>query len=178
MARNPKSKNILGGGGRGSRPQLEGEALARYNELKEELKLYQDRRRDASNKLEKAKKIIDNFERVITEDIIADASGYSFTEGEIDNIVDNSIILSKTDIDLKINDNLYTTLTRARLIKLNSDLFGSSKLKDITRVVDELGDDEAYSQFLIKFVEDIPGVTANIRNRYLDVIEELEDDLL
>ena len=178
MARNPKSKNILGGGGRGSRPQLEGEALVRYNELKEELKLYQDRRRDASNKLEKAKKIIDNFERVITEDIIADASGYSLTEGEIDNIVDNSIILSKIDIDLKINDNIYSTLTKAQLIKFNSDLFGSPKLKDITRVVDELGDGEAYSQFLVKFAEDAPGVTANIRNRYLDVIEELEDDLL
>lgn len=177
MARNPKSKNILGGGGRGSRPQLEGEALARYNELKEELKLYQDRRRDASNKLEKAKTILDNFERVITEDVIADASGYNFTEGEIDNIVDNSIIVSKTDIALKITTNIYSTLTKAKLTKFNSDLFESPKLKSITRVVDELGDNEAYSQFLIKFTESAPGLSAIVRNNYIDIIEELEDDL-
>lgn len=177
MARNPKSKNILGGGGRGSRPQLEGEALARYNELKEELKLYQDRKRDASNRLEKTKTILDNFERVITEDVIADASGYNFTEGEIDNIVDNSIIISKTDIAFKINTNIYSTLTRSKLTKLNNDLFKSPKLKSITKVVDELGDDEAYSQFLIQFLKSFPGLTNIFKNKYIDIIEELEDDL-
>ena len=176
MARNPKSKNILGGGGRGSRPQLEGEALERYNELKSELKYYEDIKRKVWGRRKKIKQILDNFDRVITEDIVSNESP-GLTEGEIDNIIDNSVIISQTDILNKINESSYNTATINELKIVLNELFKLEVIENLINTSDELGNNEMYSRLLYQWVWKATS-NSGIKDAFRDIIESIEDDLL
>ena len=176
----PKTQGIKGKTAIGSRPELVGDALERYNELKEELRYYQKERNSVWSRRSKIKQILDNFERVIAEDIVADASGYSLNEREIDNIIDDSIILSKSEIELYLNELNTTSTFRTQLKMVNSTIFLNPQIKQIAQNIDELGTNEAYSKLIITLAggTGLPGVQGAIIDGYITIIEQLESQLL
>lgn len=180
MARNPKNTGTPSGP-----PPLEGDLLERYNELKEELKYYEDIKNKVWERRKKIKEILDNFDRVITEDIIADAYDYRLSENQIDSVIDNSVILTEQDILNKITISGYNQSTITNLKAVLSEVF---KLDEITRIIntsDELGENEMYSRIVASFAKlaivrgglilsDRDGIAEAFRN----IIESIEDDLL
>lgn len=184
MPRNPKNKSVRPGAvsirGKAPAPELTGDDLEKYNELREELRYYQNERNSVWSRRSKVKQILDNFDRVIAEDIVADSSGYSLNAGEIDSIIDDSVILSKSEIESYINELDTTTTFRTQLNFVNSKIFQSPKTKQIARNIDELGENEAYSKFIVTLASGtgLPGVQGAIIDGYITIIEQLESQLL
>ena len=184
MPRNPKNKSVRPGAvsvrGKAPAPELTGDDLEKYNELKEELKFYQAERNSVWSRRSKVKQILDNFDRVIAEDIVADTSGYSLNAGEIDSIIDDSVILSKNEIDDYINDLITTSTFKTQLRFVNAKIFQTPETKQISQVIDELGENEAYSQYIVTLANGtgLPGVQESIIDGYINVINQLETQLL
>jgi predicted nuclease of restriction endonuclease-like (RecB) superfamily len=172
MARNPKNTGTPSGP-----PPLEGDLLERYNELKEELKYYQDIKNKVWARRKKIKQILDNFNRVITEDVIADIADYRLSENQIDSVIDNSVILSEQDIRDKIDESDYDNSTIGDLKTALGKVFELDEITKIINASDELGDSEMYSRIvasLVQLVED----DEEILEAFRSIIESIEDDLL
>lgn len=184
MARNPNNSKKSSGIGGSSTSQLEGEALEKYNALKEELQYYKKLKNQVWGRRKKIKDILDNFDRVISEDVVSDVFGYSIGENEIDNIIDNSVIVSSQDIRSKIDGSSLPQITKTQLIILNTTIFANSKIRDISQTIDELGVNETYSILLKKIVSGNLNISNNnintpiLKALYINMVEDVEDDLL
>lgn len=184
MPRNPQNKPVRPGvvsvRGKAPAPPLTGGDLERYNELKEELNFYQKERNSVWDRRSNVKQILDNFDRVIAEDIVADTSGYSLNAGEIDNIIDNSVILSKSEIEIYINELNSNTVFKEKLKLVNNIIFKNPKTNQLSKITDELGENETYSQYILILADStgLPGVQADILDGYVNIINQLETQLL
>jgi hypothetical protein len=158
------------------------EQQSAIEKLKEELKYYQDERREVTNKRLKISRILDNFEKIIVGDILLD-----ILPDENSDEIKNSPILTKSEVLLEINNANVPGLdpiTRTLALNYINMIFKMESVKELTERSSELGNDELYSAILTNIVEDrpIPGVKGFIANRVkfflLQIIDNLEDDLL
>ena len=158
------------------------EQQSAITKLKEELKYYQDERREVTNKRLKISRILDNFEKIVVGDILLD-----ILPDENSDEIKNSPILTKSEILLEVNSANVPGLdpaTRALALAFVNAIFKMESVKELTERSSELGNDELYSAVLTNIVEErpVPGVKGFIANRVkfflLQIIDNLEDDLL
>lgn len=158
------------------------EQQAEVEKLKEELKFYQDERRQVANKRNKIKRILDNFEKIVVGDILLD-----ILPDENSDEIKNSPILTKSEILLEINNSTITGIdstTRTLSINYINAIFKQESVKELTDRSSELENDELYSAVLSNIIEtrNIPGVNSDfvtrIKNFLTQIIDDLEDDLL
>lgn len=152
------------------------------SKLKEELKYYQDLKRQVSGKRNKISRILDNFEKIVVGDILLDI----LPDEDSEEIL-NSAILSKTEIILEINSTNVPGLdpaTKTLSLSYVNAIFKMESVKELIERSSELGNDELYSAVLNNIVESrpVPGVAGFLANRVkfflLQVLDKLEDDLL
>ena len=158
------------------------EQQSAIEKLKEELKYYQDERREVTNKRLKISRILDNFEKIVVGDILLD-----ILPDENSDEIKNSPILTKSEVLLEINNANVPGLdpiTKTLALDYINAIFKMESVKELTERSSELGNDELYSAILTNIVEDrpVPGVRGFIANRVkfflLQIIDNLEDDLL
>lgn len=158
------------------------EQQAEVEKLKEELKFYQDERRQVANKRNKIKRILDNFEKIIVGDILLD-----ILPDENSDEIKNSPILTKSEILLEINNSTITGLdstTKTLSINYINAIFKLESVKELTDRSSELENDELYSAVLSNIIEtrNVPGVNSvfatRVKNFLTQIIDDLEDDLL
>jgi len=158
------------------------EQQAEVEKLKEELKFYQDERRQVANKRNKIKRILDNFEKIVVGDILLD-----ILPDENSDEIKNSPILTKSEILLEINNSTITGLdstTKTLSINYINAIFKLESVKELTDRSSELENDELYSAVLSNIIEtrNVPGVNSvfatRVKNFLTQIIDDLEDDLL
>lgn len=158
------------------------EQQAEVEKLKEELKFYQDERRQVANKRNKIKRILDNFEKIVVGDILLD-----ILPDENSDEIKNSPILTKSEILLEIDNSTITGLdstTKTLSINYINAIFKLESVKELTDRSSELENDELYSAVLSNIIEtrNAPGVNSDyatrIKNFLTQIIDDLEDDLL
>jgi len=158
------------------------EQQAEVEKLKEELKFYQDERRQVANKRNKIKRILDNFEKIVVGDILLD-----ILPDENSDEIKNSPILTKSEILLEINNSTITGIdstTRTLSINYINAIFKLESVKELTDRSSELENDELYSAVLSNIIEtrNVPGVNSDFATRIksflTQIIDDLEDDLL
>jgi len=158
------------------------EQQAEVEKLKEELKFYQDERRQVANKRNKIKRILDNFEKIVVGDILLD-----ILPDENSDEIKNSPILTKSEILLEINNSTITGIdstTRTLSINYINAIFKLESVKELTDRSSELENDELYSAVLSNIIEtrNVPGVNSvfatRVKNFLTQIIDDLEDDLL
>jgi len=158
------------------------EQQAEVEKLKEELKFYQDERRQVANKRNKIKRILDNFEKIIVGDILLD-----ILPDENSDEIKNSPILTKSEILLEINNSTIMGLdstTKTLSINYINAIFKLESVKELTDRSSELENDELYSAVLSNIIEtrNVPGVNSvfatRVKNFLTQIIDDLEDDLL
>lgn len=158
------------------------EQQAEVEKLKEELKFYQDERRQVANKRNKIKRILDNFEKIVVGDILLD-----ILPDENSDEIKNSPILTKSEILLEINNSTITGLdstTKTLSINYINAIFKLESVKELTDRSSELENDELYSAVLSNIIEtrNVPGVNSDFATRIksflTQIIDDLEDDLL
>jgi len=164
MARNPA----------GTGPNLNAEQIAEIDALKQEIKYYEDLKKKATNKRSKIKKILDNFNQVITGNVILQTTP---SINDIEDVINRSIILSKSDVQDKINDSdgdqeLFTSLKTA----LNN-IFKLDATQDVINTSDDLGPNEMYSRILWSWVGLVETDT-EVKEAFRNIIDEIETDLL
>lgn len=126
------------------------EQQAEVEKLKEELKFYQDERRQVANKRNKIKRILDNFEKIIVGDILLD-----ILPDENSDEIKNSPILTKSEILLEINNSTITGLdstTKTLSINYINAIFKLESVKELTDRSSELENDELYSAVLSNII--------------------------
>lgn len=158
------------------------EQQEKVEKLKEELKYYQNERRQISGKRNKISRILDNFEKIVVGDILLD-----ILPDENSEEITNSAILSKNEILLEINNNNVPgvdVVTKTLAVKYIDALFKIESIKELTERSSELDPGEIYSAILLNMIEtrSVPGVAPFIASRVKQllymVVEKLEDDLL
>jgi len=158
------------------------EQQAEVEKLKEELKFYQDERRQVANKRNKIKRILDNFEKIVVGDILLD-----ILPDENSDEIKNSPILTKSEILLEINNSTIMGLdstTKTLSINYINAIFKLESVKELTDRSSELENDELYSAVLSNIIEtrNVPGVNSDFATRIksflTQIIDDLEDDLL
>jgi len=158
------------------------EQQAEVEKLKEELKFYQDERRQVANKRNKIKRILDNFEKIVVGDILLD-----ILPDENSDEIKNSPILTKSEILLEINNSTIMGLdstTKTLSINYINAIFKLESVKELTDRSSELENDELYSAVLSNIIEtrNVPGVNSvfatRVKNFLTQIIDDLEDDLL
>lgn len=159
------------------------EQQAEVEKLKEELKYYQDERRQVTNKRNKIKRILDNFEKIVVGDILLD-----ILPDENSDEIKNSPILTRSEIIFEINNNnvigLSDPSTRALSLKYVNAIFDMESVKELADRSSELEPDELYLAIIDSMIENrpVPGVAPFQANRVKaflrQIIDDLEDDLL
>ena len=158
------------------------EQQAEVEKLKEELKFYQDERRQVANKRNKIKRILDNFEKIVIGDILLD-----ILPDENSDEIKNSPILTKSEVLLEINNSNIMGLdpvTKTLSINYINAIFKLESVKELTDRSSELENDELYSAVLSNIIEtrNVPGVNSvfatRVKNFLTQIIDDLEDDLL
>lgn len=158
------------------------EQQAEVEKLKEELRFYQDERRQVANKRNKIKRILDNFEKIVVGDILLD-----ILPDEDSDEIKNSPILTKSEILLEINSSNVLgldPLTKNLALDYINAIFKLESVKELADRSSELGNDELYSAVLSNIIEtrNVPGVNGifatRVKNFLTQIIDDLEDDLL
>lgn len=159
------------------------EQQAEVEKLKEELRFYQNEKRQVSNKRNKIKRILDNFEKIVVGDILLD-----ILPDEDSDEIKNSPILTKSEILSEINNTdiigLSDPATRALSINYINAIFKLETVKELADRSSELGPDELYLSIIDNMIENkpVPGVAPFQANRVKaflrQIIDDLEDDLL
>lgn len=169
-------------------PALSEEQLSAVEELKKEIRYYEDLRKKAENKRSKVKNILDNFEAVVVGEIVVDILPDETSEEII-----NSFILSKNDIINKLNGiNTYDPnidnnvsfniqnysgqdIYYAKTILNN--IFQQPLIKDLLSISTVLRGEELYIPLYYQMIQNVSGAFVG-KEILRNVIEEIETDLL